>query len=1052
MIELDDTGIIDGYFNGATISQNGEFRIEEAVTSYGTSQILVYEDYDTGREYLFLMGGATFPAPTNLTEFISIASTVSSISRVTSGPFAPSTPFSVTDLYGVTSADGPTVNGTSGDDSLTGGSTHDLIQGFSGNDTIDGGDGSDEINPGTNTDYDIVHTGGNSDWVDYSDSTYGSQVLTYAGDATAVTVYVNGTDNEGDVQQGDSWDTLENVATPMTWSESNPLAGFMVIGTSGADTFNVNADTNQFIAVRGGDGADSYNVWGNGSIRLDLYGGTQGANVDLSGYTIANDGFGNVESLNGNVTEVRGTDHADFIRGSFADEAFILHAGDDTLDALGGFDRLRYDRSGVTGVDANMATGVVTGTWDGIAFTHQVSGVEYVRGSDSADVLTASINTQQFRGNDGADRFVLALNGTLTIDDFEVGTDTLDVTALGVTGTEVDAALASASDVGGGVQISLNGAIVTFSGVTAAEAPNIDYVGETSGNPSDQTFLFNDTDLTFQESSDGDDLYNFSGLTAAYASVSYTGRPQGIMVDIDGAANTGSVDKGVDGTDTFFDVANPMNLGFSTGGFGITGTEFADVFIIHTDASQWIGISGEGGGDSFTISGDGRVRLDYSGAASGINADLSTGNISDGTGSSDTVTGNLWEIRATHHNDSIVGSDQNESFILRGGTDTLDGGLGVDRVRYDRNNVGDVEVDLTAGTASGLWDSIVFNHTLSGIEDIRGSGAGNDTLTGSADDNRIWGRGGNDSIRGEGGDDRLYGGEGNDTFDGGAGTDVLDYSLDEGNGATSGIDVTMTGIGVGTVVDGFGGTDTFTGIEQIDGTDFADRMVGHDGNNEFEGDDGNDTLNGAGGDDTLDGGDGTDILIGGDGNDVIYGGATEDDLRDVVYAGAGNDFVDGGYGNDELRGDGGNDTISGGFGVDTVIGMSGDDVLTGQAWSDLIYGGDDNDFINGGFGYDRLNGGSGADRFFHIGIYDHGSDWIQDYNAAEGDVLQFGQAGTRDQFQLNYAETANAGVDGVEEVFVIYIPTNQILWALVDGGAQSEINLLMGGVTYDLMA
>lgn len=99
-----------------------------------------------------------------------------------------------------------------------------------------------------------------------------------------------------------------------------------------------------------------------------------------------------------------------------------------------------------------------------------------------------------------------------------------------------------------------------------------------------------------------------------------------------------------------------------------------------------------------------------------------------------------------------------------------------------------------------------------------------------------------------------------------------------------------------------------------------------------------------------------------------------------------------------------------------------------------------------------MNGGSGADRFFHLGVADHGSDWIQEYNAAEGDVLVFGQAATRDQFQVNFTETANAGVAGVEEAFVVYRPTGQIMWALVDGAGQDSLNLLVGGVQYDLMA
>ena len=221
--------------------------------------------------------------------------------------------------------------------------------------------------------------------------------------------------------------------------------------------------------------------------------------------------------------------------------------------------------------------------------------------------------------------------------------------------------------------------------------------------------------------------------------------------------------------------------------------------------------------------------------------------------------------------------------------------------------------------------------------------------------------------------------------------------------------------------------------ELITGTDFIDRLLA------------------GGGDDTVMAGDGADTINGGDGADVLYGGVTAEDLRDVIFGGAGNDGIEGGYGNDALRGDSGDDTIGGGFGADTVIGGDGDDRLSGGAFGDLLFGSDGDDFMNGGFGSDLLNGGNGADEFFHIGITNHGSDWIQDYDAAQGDVLVFGdEDATGAQFQINEAMTEGAGADDVSEAFVIYRPTSQIMWALVDGSGQEEINLRIGGDVFDL--
>ena len=275
-------------------------------------------------------------------------------------------------------------------------------------------------------------------------------------------------------------------------------------------------------------------------------------------------------------------------------------------------------------------------------------------------------------------------------------------------------------------------------------------------------------------------------------------------------------------------------------------------------------------------------------------------------------------------------------------------------------------------------------------------------------------------------------------------------------------DVSMTQLADGRVV--FTYTSSDFGLGDFSGLSVVSRVMtldpipgvqrtGSDMNDTLSGGLGPDRLDGGLGNDTLYGGDGPDTLIGGEGDDLIFGGASAADLRDVIFGGAGNDRIDAGYGNDQVYGGDGNDTVEGGFGVDEIIGQGGDDVLTGSAFSDLIFGGDGDDFINGGFGSDRVNGGAGADRFYHLGIADHGSDWIQDYSSADGDVLVWGGgAATRAQFQVNTTETAGAGAAGVEEAFVIYRPTGQILWALVDGGAQGAINLQIGGQVFDLLA
>jgi Ca2+-binding RTX toxin-like protein len=205
------------------------------------------------------------------------------------------------------------------------------------------------------------------------------------------------------------------------------------------------------------------------------------------------------------------------------------------------------------------------------------------------------------------------------------------------------------------------------------------------------------------------------------------------------------------------------------------------------------------------------------------------------------------------------------------------------------------------------------------------------------------------------------------------------------------------------------------------------------------------------------GNDEASTLVASDGDDIIFAGVSDADLRDRIFAGAGNDTIEGGYGNDDIYGQNGDDLIIGGFGSDTLQGQNGNDNIVGSALSDVLFGNAGNDFINGGFGHDQINGGAGADRFYHLGILDHGADFIQDYDAAEGDVLLTGIAGaTRNQFQVNTNDVTSmdgekAGDDTLEEAFIIYRPTGQILWALIDGAAQDQINIRIDEQQFDLL-
>ncbi len=268
-----------------------------------------------------------------------------------------------------------------------------------------------------------------------------------------------------------------------------------------------------------------------------------------------------------------------------------------------------------------------------------------------------------------------------------------------------------------------------------------------------------------------------------------------------------------------------------------------------------------------------------------------------------------------------------------------------------------------------------------------------------------------------------------------SGRDTLDFS-----GLDDGVTIDLAPESISSV---FGRVGNFgiarnTVIEDAIGTSFADQITGTSIYNRIFGGDGGDTI---------DGGAGWDWLWGEDGDDFIFGGTGAGDMGDVIFGGAGNDTIDAGAGNDDVFGMEDNDNISGGSGTDTLRGQWGNDTIDGGAMQDTIHGNDGDDIIIGGGGRDLLHGGTGSDRFIHDGTTGDSTDWIQDFRALENDVLDIHLAGaSAGDFTVNYADIVNAGVLGVQEAFVIHVPSGHTLFALVDGAAESAINIMFDGV------
>ena len=360
------------------------------------------------------------------------------------------------------------VRGESGDDTLRGGAGRDSLQGRGGDDTLhgrdgsdwlDGGDGDDILNPGNNT----LSTGGDrvfgsvgNDRIVYTDGTGDTayQILSYAAlKGTGITVNIDGGANRATVNKGVAGtDTIVDVSTALYENR-----GLSLEGTSSADVFHLNLDADDWIEVKARAGNDTFNIGSEGAVRISYEDAWRGIDVDLEAGS-ARDGFEYLDTINGAVWEIVGSSFADRIRGSGSNESIRGGPGNDTLDGGGGFDRVRYDISGVGGVDVDLEAGTATGTWRGAYFSDTISNFEQVRGSDGNDTLRGSTRDEEFEGRRGHDTFVFGLrHGNDTIKDFADGEDRINLNELGVSEEEVLRAASPTSSGGTWIDLSSHG-------------------------------------------------------------------------------------------------------------------------------------------------------------------------------------------------------------------------------------------------------------------------------------------------------------------------------------------------------------------------------------------------------------------------------------------------------------------------------------------------------------------------------------------------------------------------------------------------------------------
>ena len=354
--------------------------------------------------------------------------------------------------------------------------------------------------------------------------------------------------------------------------------------------------------------------------------------------------------------------------------------------------------------------------------------------------------------------------------------------------------------------------------------------------------------------------------------------------------------------------------------------------------------------------------------------------------------------------ENVTGSPHDDTFTASSGPNTIDGGDGIDTVYY-QGPANSVRVTVNDDRTLSVSGGQAQGDTLINIERVLGPAvvgfitgtpgddrdenavtgtANNDLLYGLAGDDELRGLAGNDLIHGDGGDDTLHGGPGADTLIGGDGIDTAYYA-----GPPRSVTVERTADGTLIASGGEAEGDVLIGIERAIGPALGSLIAGTDDDDTLTGSLGNDLIEGYRGNDRLSGGPGDDILNGGPGNDTLNGGPGEDALN----GGPGNDTAD--YSGshaavtvnlDTQAASGGHahgDTLTG---IENLTGSAHADVLEGDALANVLRGGDGNDKLSGGDGTDTLTGGAGNDSLtgggssdefrFHAGF---GADTIRDY-------------------------------------------------------------------------
>ncbi|NBT41211.1 MAG: calcium-binding protein, partial [Alphaproteobacteria bacterium] len=560
-----------------------------------------------------------------------------------------------------------TLHGNALDNVIRGRGGNDNLDGADGDDTLDGGDGDDIIRGGDGDD--IIYTGGAND----RDRIYGDE-----GDDTII--------------------KTGNGSLSVYGGAGNDIIDLQGLGIGSYANVRPNMGANTIIGPEtkwnaNDDGAELY------------YDDVEGVGGIVA--TFSSPGTGTVTSRNAGfindnftfVSRIRGTSDDDHFIGSDNErwEGWEGFAGNDLIEAGGGFDELLYHQSYQGGGSGAATVNFATGTaLDPFGDTDNFSGIEAVRGTAKNDVFIGS-STQEYiryRGLDGADTFI----GTSSWDQANYERDEKYG---GTSGIIADLAAGTIQDGFGAIDtVSLIDEVKGTEFDDIISSDGVSFHQRLWGNGGDDTITGGDSDDIIKggdgndiiRGGDGDDvLYTGSGDDRVFGEA-------GDDTIIQDGSGTQFYDGGL-GSDT---------IEVDTYGWVTLNNSYPQIVDINLSTGNMGQKDNPNRRDTFTSIENITFKGNFDAELTGD----SNANIIRGGDGNDIIRGGDGDdvLYTGSGDDFLYGEEGNDTLISNGGgSQTLDGGSGQDWFRQDLTNYDPtnlninypqiVEIDLARGLA-----------------------------------------------------------------------------------------------------------------------------------------------------------------------------------------------------------------------------------------------------------------------------------------------------------------------------------------------------------------